>query len=99
VLFPEVSNQETPFHGEPYYFPCFGNIGPPYIATLTLPGLIVGLSVWLFSTPMVLNAPVVSKENSPPKEHQPHVDPFPSSPIVYSSLSSSSPGEILDSSN
>jgi hypothetical protein len=48
---------------------------------------------------MVLNAPVASQEISPPQEHQPLVDPFPSSPIVSSSLSSSSPGEILDASN
>jgi hypothetical protein len=50
-IVPEATNQGTPFHGEPYAFPCFGNVGPPYIATLTLPGFTVGLPVWLFSTP------------------------------------------------
>jgi hypothetical protein len=93
------TNQGTPFHGEPYAFPCFGNIGPPYITTLTLLGFTVGLPIWFFSTPMVSNVPATAQSRYPPQEHQPHVDPFPSSPITSSSLYSSSSGEILDVSN
>jgi hypothetical protein len=96
---PGTTNQGTPFHGEPFVFPCFGNVGPPYIATLSLPGFTIGLPVWLFSTPVIPNSLGASNASPPPQEHQPHVDPFPSSPIVSSSLSSSSPGESLDASN
>lgn len=54
--------------------------------------------------PYGLNVQTASQLSSPPLEqHQPHVDPkvdpFPSSPIVSSSLSSSSPGESLDFGN
>jgi hypothetical protein len=80
-------------------FPCFRDIGPPYIATLTLPRFTVRLPIWLFSTLMVPNSPVATQESSPHQENQPHIDPFPSSPVTSSSLSSSSPGEIIDPSN
>jgi hypothetical protein len=56
----KATKQGIPFHGEPYAFPCFGNVGPPYIATLTLSGFIVGLQIWLFSTLVVPNALVVA---------------------------------------
>jgi hypothetical protein len=53
------TNQGTPFPREPFVFPSFGNVGPPYITTLSLPGLTIGLHVWLFSTPVFPNAPSV----------------------------------------
>jgi hypothetical protein len=34
---PESTNGGTPSPGEPYTFPSFGNFGPSYIATLSLP--------------------------------------------------------------
>ena len=48
ATFSEFSNQGVPFGGSPSPFPALGNIGAPYMAMLSLPGLTVGLSVWLF---------------------------------------------------
>jgi hypothetical protein len=50
ALVPKMTNEGTLSLGEPFVFPSYGNIGPPHIATLSLPGLTIGLSVWLFST-------------------------------------------------
>jgi hypothetical protein len=95
---PESTNGGTPSPGEPYTFPSFGNFGPPYIATLSLPGLTIGLPVWLFPTPVISNPPNVSTapntlDVSTPPTHQPHVEFSPSSPIKSPSLSPSSPSE------
>jgi hypothetical protein len=95
---PESTNGGTPSPGEPYTFPSFGNFGPLYIATLSLPGLTTGLPVWLFSTLVILNPPKVSTtpntvDVSMPPTHQPHVEFSSSSPIKSPSLSSSSPSE------
>jgi hypothetical protein len=95
---PASTNGGTPASGEPYTFPSFGNFGPPYVATLSLLGLTIGLPVWLFPTPVIPNPPNVSVPpntldvNTPPI-HQPHVDFFPSSPINSPSISPSSPSE------
>jgi hypothetical protein len=92
------TNGGTPYPGEPYTFPSFGNFVPPYVATLSLPGLTIGLLVWLFPTPVIPNPPNVSTApntldvNTPPT-HQPHVEFFPSSPIKSPSISPSSPSE------
>jgi hypothetical protein len=53
---PGTTNEATPAPGEPIVFRSYGNVGPPYIATLSLPGLKIGLSIWLFSTPVIPNA-------------------------------------------
>jgi hypothetical protein len=42
---PRTIDQGTPFQGEPLVFPCFGNVGPPYIATLSILGFTIGLAV------------------------------------------------------
>jgi hypothetical protein len=95
---PGSTNGGTPSSGEPYTFPSFGNFGPPYVATLSLPGLTIGLPVWLFPTPVIPNPPNVSVApntldvNAPPT-HQPHVEFSPSSPIKSPSISPSSPSE------
>jgi hypothetical protein len=92
---PGSTNGGTPSSGEPYTFLSFGNFGPPYVATLSLPGLTIGLPVWLFPTPVIPNPPNVSVApntldvNAPPT-HQPHVDFSPSSPIKFPSISPSS---------
>jgi hypothetical protein len=86
---PEMTNEGTPAPGEPFVFPSYGNIGPPHIATLSLPGLTIGLPVWLFSTQVIPNAVSASVVSTSPQEHQPHVDPSPSSPVRSSSPSSS----------
>jgi hypothetical protein len=85
---PGMTNEGTPAPGEPFVFPSYGNIGPPHIATLSLPGLTIGLPVWLFSTQVIPNAVSASVVSTSPQEHQPHVDPSPSSPVRSSSPSS-----------
>jgi hypothetical protein len=93
---PRSTNGGTPSLGEPYTFPSFGNFGPPYVATLSLPGLTIGLPVWLFPTPVIPNPPNVSVapntlDVGTPPTHQPHFDLSPSSPIKSPSISPSSP--------
>jgi hypothetical protein len=105
---PGMTNEGTPAPGEPFVFPSYGNIGPPHIATLSLPGLTIGLPVWLFSTQVIPNAVSASVISTSPQEHQPHVDPSLSSPVrSYSpsslarspSISSSLSGESSGTSN
>ena len=50
--------------GTPCTIPLIGNVGVPLMATLNLPGFTLGLLVWLFSTPTVLNAPDASQVSS-----------------------------------
>jgi hypothetical protein len=97
VSVPGMTNEGTPFPGEPFVFPSYRNIGPPYIATLSLPGLTIGLPVWLFSTPVISNAG--ASDVSTPPTHQPHVDLSPSLPIESPSISPSSPSEISKASS
>jgi hypothetical protein len=108
VSVPEMTNEGTFAPGEPFVFPSYGNIGPPHIATLSLPGLTIGLPVWLFSTQVIPNVVSVSVTSTFPQEHQPHVDPSPSSPVRSSlpsslamlpSVSSSSSGESSEASH
>ena len=103
---PEFTNQGTPLNENPSTFPCFGNVGPPYMATLSLPGFTIGLPVWLFSTSLASNTPIVPPQpdaspqhSSPSQHHQCHVYPLPFSPNMSSTLSSSSLGKSLDASN
>jgi hypothetical protein len=96
---PGTTNEGTPSPREPFVFPSFGNIGPPYIATLSLPRLTIGLPVWLFSTLVISNAPNASNASTSPQEQVPHIDPSPSSSVVSSSLFSPFPSEISEASN
>jgi hypothetical protein len=84
----EMTNEGTSAPGETFVFPSYGNIGPPHIATLSLPGLTIGLPVWLFSTQVIPNAVSASFVSTSHQEHQPHVYPSPSSPVRSSSPSS-----------
>jgi hypothetical protein len=52
---PEMNNEGTPAPGEPFVFSSYGNIGPPHIATLSLPCLTIGFLVWFFSTQVISN--------------------------------------------
>jgi hypothetical protein len=99
VLVPGNTNEGIPFTWVPFVFPSVGHVGPPYIATLTLLGLTIGLPVWLFSTLVNVNDPSASFVNNPPLNHQPHVNPPPSSLVGSSSPYSSSPSEISTTSN
>jgi hypothetical protein len=49
------TNQGTPLQGDSFAFPFFENVGVPLMATLYIPGLNVGLSVWLGTFPNVPN--------------------------------------------
>ena len=70
------------------------------MATLSLPGLTVGLPVWLFSTSLVPTVSAASPSVPPPEQHhvESKVDLSPSTPTSTSS-SSTSPGESLNLSN
>jgi len=45
ATFPESTNQGFPLDWNPGPFPSFGNVGAPYMATLSLPGLTIGLLI------------------------------------------------------
>jgi hypothetical protein len=94
-----MTNQGTPFPGEYFFFPSYGNVGSPFISTLSLPGLSIGLSVWFLSTPVILNALGALDASTPPQENQIDVDPSPSLPVRYSSFSSYSPSKTSEASN
>ena len=100
ATFSEFTNPGIPSDGHPGHFPPFGNVGAPYMATLSLPGLTVGLPVWLFSTSLVPTVSTAGQSVPPPEQHHvdSKVDVSPSSSVSASS-SSTSPGESLDSSN
>ena len=80
------TTQEVPFQGVPFVFPPSEGIGPPFIATLNLPGLTIGLPVWLFNS-VIPVIPNVSNVTSPQREDRPQPSPIPSPPVVTSSLS------------
>ena len=98
--FMEFTNQGIPSEGNLGPFPSFGNVGAPYMATLSLPRLTVGLTIWLFSTSVVPSVPSTIQSSPSPEQHHvaSKVELSPSSPISSSS-SSNSPGESLYSSN
>jgi hypothetical protein len=50
-IVPKDTNEGTPSQGNSCAFPFFGNVGVPLMATLNIPGLNVGLPVWLGSIP------------------------------------------------
>jgi hypothetical protein len=54
--FPNNTNQGTPSQGDYCAFPFFRNVGVPLMATLYIPGLNVGLLVWLGTIPNVPNS-------------------------------------------
>ena len=94
---PRTTSQETPFQGICFVSPPSGDVGTPFMATLSLPGLTIGFLVWLLSNPVVPNTPFVSYHGPSLYEHRPHVNPSPSSSNVETnSLSSSSPIEKYD---
>ena len=87
------TNQETHLPSMSFVFPPYGDVSPPVMAILSLPILTIGLPIWLFSSPVIPCTPVASNPNPSSQEHQPHVDPSPSSPDVSSPISTSSPVE------
>ena len=95
----KTTNQETPLPSISFVFPPYGDVGPPLMATLSLPGLTIGLPVSLFCSPVIPCTLVASNPNPSLQENQPHVDPSPSSPDVSSPLSTSSPVESCSTSS
>ena len=89
---PLNTNQEIPMLGTPCTIPLTGNVGVPLMATLNLPGFTLGLPVWLFSTPTVLNAPDASQVSSLYHGHKNTASP---SPVLDSPPPSTSCGEVL----
>ena len=69
------------------------------MATLSLPGFIVGLLVWLFTNTVVSNALDASQVSTLCQENQTNIDPFHSSPIKYSPPASSASSESTTTSN
>ena len=67
---PESIDQGIPFDGNPSLFPPFGNIGAPYMATLSLLEFNISFPVWLFLTTMVLNVQTSPQPISPPLEQR-----------------------------
>jgi hypothetical protein len=67
--FPDHTNQGTPSQMDSCAFPFFGNVGVPLMATFYLPGLNVGLPVWLGTIPNVLNALDASQLSTLSHEH------------------------------
>ena len=91
---PGTTSQENNFKGISFVSPPCVVVGPPFMATLNLPGLTIGLHVWLFCNLVIPNAPFVSHPGPLPHEHQSHVNPSPSfSNVESTSRYSSSPVE------
>ena len=82
--------------GTPCTIPLAGNIGVPLMATLNLPRFTLGVPMWLFSTPIVLNAHDASKVIS---LYQGNQNTFSPSPVATSPPPSTSCGESYDTSN
>ena len=93
---PLNTNQEIPMLGTPCTIPLMGNVGVPLMATLNLPGFTLGLPVWLFLTPTVLNALDASQVSSLYQGHKNTAFP---SPVVDSPPPSTSCSESTDTSN
>ena len=98
--FPESTGQGLPLDGNLGPFLPFGNSSSPYMATLSLPGLTIGLPIWLFSTSVVpsVMTPIPSSPSSESRQDDSKVEPTPSSPIPSSS-SPTFPGESSTSNN
>ena len=71
------TTQEVPFQGVPFILPPSEGIFPPFVSTLNLPGLSIGLSVWMFNLVIPITSNV-SNVTSPPGEDQPQPNPAPS---------------------
>ena len=82
--------------GTPCTIPLTGNVGVPLMDTLNLLGFTLGILMWLFSTPTIMNASDASQVRSLYQGHQNTASP---SPVVDSPPPSTSYGESTDTSN
>ena len=62
-----TTTQEVPFQGVPFVLPPSEGIGPPFIASLNILGLTIGLQVCFFNL-VILVTPNVSNVTSPLRE-------------------------------
>ena len=73
----ESTDQGMPLGGNPSPFSSWGEIGAPHMATVVhLPGLTIGLRVWLFSTSWLVPIsahPLIPKKSSHRLKIDPHV--------------------------
>lgn len=75
VTMPKVTDKDLPFNGNPNPFPNFSNVGPPYMGTLSLPRFMISSLVWLFSSSLIPNTPIIlaqssfSPQHSSPSQH------------------------------
>ena len=93
----ESTNQRFPLGGNPIPFSSWGDIGAPYMATLSLPGITIGLPVWLFSTSVIQNTIIPQQSNQQLDDIG--VAPSPYTSFVSPSPSSSSLGEATKTKN
>ena len=91
----ERPNQGIPHDGNPSPFSSWGEVGAPHMATLSLPGLTIGLPIWLFSTNVVQNTMV--PEQSSQQLDQSRAAHQPSTSYNSSSNPSSSQGRASKS--
>ena len=82
--------------GTPCNIRLTGNVGVPLMTTLNLPGFTLGLLVWLFSTPTILNDLDASQVSSLYQGNQNTTSP---SPVAISPPPFTSCGESIDTSN
>ena len=93
----ESTNQGIPLGGNSSPFSSWGDIGSPYMATLSLPGITIGLPVWLFSTSVIQNTVIPQQSNQQLDDTE--VISSPSTSLISPSPSSSSLGETSDTKN
>jgi len=93
----ESTNQGILLGGNSSPFSSWGDIDASYMATLSLPGITIGLPVWLFSISVVQNTVIPQQSNQQPDDTE--VTPSPSTSFVSPSNSSSSPGDTSDTKN
>ena len=91
----EHTNKGIPHDGTPSPFSSWGEVGAPHMATLSLPGLTIGLPVWLFSTAVVQTTTV--PEQSSQQLDQSRATLQPSTSYMPSSNPSSSKGQAAKS--
>ena len=94
-----TTSQENPFQGMSFVSPPCEDVGPPFMATLNLPGLTIGLPIWLFSIMVIPNASIALDLNSLLREHQHCVDTSPYFPHGSYPLSPSSLVESRNTTN
>ena len=87
----ESTNQGLPLGGNPSPFSSWGDVRAPHMATLSLPGLTIGLLIWLFSTSVNQNTVIPEQPNQQLDDTR--VPPKPSALFFSPSPSSSSLGK------